>query len=104
MKIEIESLVENAILFSRQHDSLIIIRTLKQEENFIIEVEDNGQGIEEEYQGRIFDMYFRANLGSKGNGLGLYIVKKAVQKLGGSISFTSQVSKGSCFTIHLPQV
>lgn len=104
LKIVIENLVENAIQFSRQHSSVIFIRTRTEEENFIFEVEDNGQGIEQEYQSRIFDMYFRANLGSKGNGLGLYIVKKAVQKLGGTISFISQVSKGSCFTVRLPHV
>jgi nitrogen fixation/metabolism regulation signal transduction histidine kinase len=43
-------------------------------------VEDNGQGIQDENRAKIFEMYFRANDRSKGNGLGPYIVKKAVQK------------------------
>ena len=51
-----------------------------------IEIQDNGQGIAKELQDQIFDMYYRANERSKGNGLGLYIVKKAVEKLDGAIS------------------
>lgn len=102
LKIIIENLLENAVFFSRPEAPQIIIRTKHEANIFIFEVEDNGQGIDPEYHSRIFDMYYRANLSSKGNGLGLYIVKKAVQKLGGTISFTSQFSKGSCFTIKLP--
>lgn len=102
LKIVIENLLENAVFFSRPGKPQIFIRTRQRLDEFVFEIEDNGQGIDPEYQSRIFDMYFRANLGSKGNGLGLYIVKKAVQKLGGKISFTSQFSKGSCFTVRLP--
>jgi len=65
-------------------------------------VKDNGQGIDPAYQSHIFDMYFRANYLSKGNGLGLYIVKKAVEKLEGKIFFESQLGKGTEFKIVLP--
>lgn len=102
LKIIIENLLENAVFFSRPGTPHILIRTKRDEDIFVFEVEDNGQGIDPEYQSRIFDMYYRANLSSKGNGLGLYIVKKAVQKLGGTITFTSQFSKGSCFTVKIP--
>jgi signal transduction histidine kinase len=67
-----------------------------------LEVEDNGQGIGEQYQPMIFDMYFRGNDRSKGNGLGLYIVKKAVEKLNGTVSFTSSFGQGTVFSIDLP--
>lgn len=102
LKIIIENLLENAVFFSKPGTPQILIRTKREGDTFVFEVEDNGQGIDPEYQSRIFDMYYRANLSSKGNGLGLYIVKKAVQKLGGTITFTSQISKGSCFTIKMP--
>jgi len=47
-------------------------------------------------------MYFRANERSKGNGLGLYIVSKAVEKLSGQLSLQSEAHKGSVFTITFP--
>ena len=71
-------------------------------DHVIIEIEDNGQGIREEYREKIFDMYYRANERSKGNGLGLYIVKKAVQKLNGTIQLITEFGKGSRFVITLP--
>ena len=67
-----------------------------------LEVEDNGQGIDPQFKDRIFDMYFRGNDRSKGNGLGLYIVKKAVEKLNGRITFSSVYGKGSTFLVSFP--
>jgi signal transduction histidine kinase len=71
-------------------------------DNVVIKVEDNGQGIDPALQERVFDMYFRGNERSKGNGLGLYIVKKAVEKLNGAIELTSAIGKGSTLKIVLP--
>jgi signal transduction histidine kinase len=68
----------------------------------VIVIEDNGQGIAAEYQERVFDMYFRGSERSKGNGLGLYIVKKAVEKLNGTIRLETSFGAGSVFTIILP--
>ena len=47
-------------------------------------------------------MFYRATVQSDGSGIGLYIVKNAVEKLGGSISVTSKVGFGTTFTIKLP--
>lgn len=102
LKIVLENLTENAINFCKNKEARLIIRSRKESDRFILEFEDNGLGIDPEYQSRIFEMYFRANSESKGNGLGLYIVKKAVEKLNGEIFFTSQFNKGSTFTIDLP--
>jgi signal transduction histidine kinase len=104
-KIIVENLVENAIAFSRSVDPFIAIRVTEVNNGtgrLIMEVEDNGQGIGEQYQPLIFEMYFRGNDRSKGNGLGLYIVKKAVGKLSGTVAFTSSVGHGSVFSIDLP--
>jgi signal transduction histidine kinase len=68
----------------------------------VLTFEDNGQGIDELYLQRIFEMYFRANEKSKGNGLGLYIVKKIVDKLRGTVSVKSQFGKGTLITVTLP--
>ena len=45
--------------------------------------------------------YYRASLISRGNGLGLYIAKKAIEKLGGTIHFKSEPEKGSTFYVIL---
>lgn len=102
VRIMIENLVENAVFFSGVDQPYIKLKAVQIGESLTIEIEDNGQGIPEEYQRQIFDMYFRANERSKGNGLGLYIVKKAVEKLDGTIAFESVLAKGSTFTIILP--
>jgi len=47
-------------------------------------------------------MFFRANDRSMGNGLGLYIVKKAAEKLGGQVSVVNNPDGGCIFSVHLP--
>ena len=102
IKIIIDNLVENAISFSGKHDPFIKLKVSQENDFVVMEVMDNGQGIEQQYQDRIFEMYFRGNEHSKGNGLGLFIVKKSVGKLGGTVTLVSEYMKGSTFTIKLP--
>lgn len=101
-KTIIENLIENSIFFSRIDHAYIKVNAFDKEGQVILEVEDNGQGIDTQYQDRIFDMYFRGNDRSKGNGLGLYIVKKAVEKLNGEVTFHSDYGNGSTFRVSLP--
>lgn len=63
---------------------------------------DNGIGIEEHNLARIFDMFYRATEQSDGSGIGLYIVKNAIEKLGGQISVASRPGQGTRFNIILP--
>ncbi len=102
VKIIIENIIENAIHFAAFESPIVTIKAFVNKENAAIEVQDNGQGIMEEYKPRIFEMYFRANEHSKGNGLGLYIARKAAEKLGGHIFFKSNYGSGSSFTVELP--
>jgi signal transduction histidine kinase len=102
IKIIIENLVENAMHFSGVVNPFIKLKATQSAEYVILDIQDNGQGIPTEYHEQIFDMYFRANERSKGNGLGLYIVKKAVEKLDGSVTLSSIPLVGSTFTIMLP--
>lgn len=103
IKIIIENLVENAISFSGPLDPFIKLKVVQVSDFVVLEISDNGQGIEPQYQDRVFEMYFRGNEQSKGNGLGLFIVKKAIEKLGGTIVLTSNYTKGSIFTISIPR-
>ncbi|MBL0742171.1 PAS domain-containing sensor histidine kinase [Chryseolinea lacunae] len=63
---------------------------------------DNGIGISEENLERIFEMFYRATEQSDGSGIGLYIVKNAIDKLGGQITVASRVGQGTRFAILLP--
>ncbi len=104
LKIILSNLLSNAI---RYHDlgkatPFIRLTARLSEQAFCFTVEDNGQGIEPQYQRKIFDMFFRAHEKSKGSGLGLYIVKETIDKLAGSISVESIPGKGSSFTVRLP--
>jgi signal transduction histidine kinase len=99
----IENLVENSIHFASPVNPKISLVVRDSDEFITMELTDNGHGIDPQLQPRIFDMYFRASHYSKGNGLGLYIVKKAAQKLGGEISLVSELDRGSTFTIVLPR-
>ena len=67
-----------------------------------ISFSDNGIGIDENDLTKIFEMFYRATEQSDGSGIGLYIVKNAVDKLGGKISVASKFGHGTRFSIILP--
>jgi signal transduction histidine kinase len=69
-----------------------------------ISFKDNGVGIHEEYIDKIFKMFFRANADSKGSGLGLYIVKSAIEKLRGTVHVQSALGSGTEFIITIPNL
>jgi PAS domain S-box-containing protein len=69
-----------------------------------ITVQDNGIGINQKHLPKIFDMFYRASSLSVGSGLGLYIVKESVQKLGGIIEVESTPGVGTKFTISIPDL
>lgn len=102
IKLILQNLIENAILFHGNHTPYAYIDVTQEIDGWItIEVKDNGTGIEERFTNNIFDMYFRANENSQGNGLGLYVVKKAVEKLKGEINFETTWGKFTVFVIKL---
>ncbi|MGE0491008.1 MAG: sensor histidine kinase [Vulcanimicrobiota bacterium] len=71
-----------------------------------LEVADNGPGIEAQHQERIFERFFRVDpaRSAGGSGLGLALVKAAVESAGGSVSVRSAPGQGSCFSVSLPSV
>ena len=83
-------------------DSEIVIRINVDHLRAEITFADNGIGIDEENLTRVFEMFYRATEQSDGSGIGLYIVKNAVDKLGGQISVASRVGQGTRFNIILP--
>jgi signal transduction histidine kinase len=78
--------------------------SVKTDENHaMITVKDNGVGIEQANIDNVFDLYFRANRQDiPGNGLGLYVVKSIVEDLEGDIRIKSNINKGTCLEIRIP--
>lgn len=99
----LQNLVENAIKYaSPAKDSFVMVSIQTMGDNIRIDVEDNGVGIQADYQSRVFNMFFRANDHVQGTGLGLYILKRAVERLDGEVRFESDVNSGTKFTVVLP--
>lgn len=99
------NLVSNAFKYSEQGSSLEIDAMVKQG-RLIISVIDEGKGIPEAELGRIFKRLYRVessrNMATGGHGLGLYIAQELAKQLGGFLSVSSVLGKGSCFTLELP--
>jgi PAS domain S-box-containing protein len=101
------NLAENSIRYRRSEvDSFVRLEILPSREAgwITIKVSDNGIGIDSKLQHKIYNMFFRGTDRSKGPGLGLYILKNAVEKLGGRISLYSVPYKGTTFKIELPSL
>lgn len=99
------NLIANALKFTTNY---INISISQQNDTYVIAVEDNGIGISKELQERVFEPFFQIKEklphDSIGTGIGLAIVKNAVDKLGGTISLASEEGKGSTFLVALPVV
>ena len=65
---------------------------------------DNGIGIQQEHMDKIFNMFYRATDRSQGSGLGMYIVKQAVEKVNGKIAIKSTYGEGTELKIMLPNL
>ncbi len=98
------NLLSNAIKYSSEGNN-ILLKINVTNKKAIIKVEDNGIGIPEEDQKNLFTKFFRAGnaLNIEGTGLGLNIVKRYVELIDGSISFTSKVEVGTLFTVQFPK-
>ncbi len=100
----LQNLLENAIKYARPGiPSYVNVDVQTTRDNqLLVGVSDNGVGIDPQFHDQIYDMFFRANEGVSGSGLGLYIVKSAVEKMNGSISFSSRRNEGTTFKIIVP--
>lgn len=104
LRIIFNNIVSNAIKYQRPEEpaSDLFIRVTISSENAEIKFMDNGIGINEKHLSEIFKMFFRASNVNAGSGIGLYIVKEAVQKLGGTIEAESVQGSHTLFSLMLP--
>ncbi len=104
IKIILNNLITNGIKYRdrKKKDSFVTIRVHTNPKEATIEVEDNGIGIAEADQEKIFEMFKRVSIQGTGSGIGLYIVKETIEKLKGSIKVNSTVNEGTIFTVKIP--
>jgi PAS domain S-box-containing protein len=98
------NLIDNAIKYSkpREESSQVNIEVTTYKKGILFTIKDNGIGIAQHQQENVWKMFYRATAISKGSGLGLYIVKTSVAKLGGTISLESEYDKGTTFKAYIP--
>jgi signal transduction histidine kinase len=103
LEVILNNLVSNAIKYHdhTKTNKYIKINTYSNQDSIFIEVLDNGIGIDGKDKSKIFEMYYMSNDREKGTGLGLYIVKEAMTKIGGEIKVESEKGEGSAFTLIL---
>jgi len=101
------NLIDNAIKYSNSNIR-INIKTFNINDNIVVEIADNGIGIEKKYHTSLFDNYFRVPMGDvhdvKGFGLGLSYVKRVLDMHNATIDVVSELHKGSTFKIILKNV
>lgn len=101
----IRNIIENAIKYHRQdiQQPEISISVWEEREFNVVQIADNGIGIDPSFKDKIFDLFFRGEGGGMGSGLGLYIVKKAMDKLAGHIEVKSGgKGQGTTFEMYFP--
>jgi signal transduction histidine kinase len=99
------NLVDNALKFHQPGKTAeVSIVASRIEGNVRIEVKDNGIGLAAEHYKRIFQVFQRLHTTQAypGTGIGLALVKRIVERLGGTVGVESEVGKGSTFSIEIP--
>ena len=105
IKNVIINLISNALKYSNEDGDVIVSLSKSDDNGVLIEVEDFGIGIPVADQAKMFDRFFRAGnvTNIEGTGLGLNIVVKYLDLLGGKLSFKSEENKGTVFKVELPE-
>lgn len=98
------NLLSNSLKYRAQGRLLRIkVQSYETDSHYVLLVQDNGLGIQPEYHEKMFEMFRRFHKAADGTGVGLYIVKRLVDKYQGHILVESKPEKGSNFRIYLPK-
>lgn len=100
----LRNVITNSVKYRNksQAEPWVKFELYKSKQRIYMRVSDNGQGIQEEYKVKVFDMFFRGTSEVVGSGLGLFIVKEIIHKIGGTIELDSAVNKGTTMTLSIP--
>jgi signal transduction histidine kinase len=100
LKPILDNLVENSLFYKKPNETVRVrIELLQSDGECKICVTDYGLGIPEEYHDKVFGIYFKGSSISKGNGLGLYVVRKAIEALDGTVTLESEKGEFTKITI-----
>ncbi len=105
LEIVLSNLIENALFYSKMGDRPVAIVefTAKAKADLVeFSVYDNGVGVDNAIRPKLFEMFFKGNEKSSGNGLGLYVVQKSVQALRGTITMESEPGSYTKFIVKIP--
>jgi signal transduction histidine kinase len=106
IRVILNNLFSNAVQFQKSQEGpkRISLTVDVFDNQVVISLEDNGIGIEERHRGDVFNLFSRATQRNVGTGLGLYMVKEAVEQMGGKIHLESQIHEGTTVTVTLPSM
>ncbi|MGC3944872.1 MAG: HAMP domain-containing sensor histidine kinase, partial [Chryseolinea sp.] len=96
------NLIENSIVFRGANDPFVLCIFHREADQFVLKVMDNGIGISLDDRDKIFNMFYRGSERSTGNGLGLFMVKKTIEVLHGTIGIESELNQFTSVTIKIP--
>jgi signal transduction histidine kinase len=106
LDLVLQNLLDNAIKFTPIDGIVRLSFTFENADSMVIKCADNGCGIAEDEQSRVFERFYRSKTRNNnhvaGTGLGLAIVKHAVERLNGTLTLESSQNQGSTFTIKIP--
>jgi signal transduction histidine kinase len=99
------NILSNAIKYNDKPQGLIRILSSEKDDHYEFTIEDNGMGIEKTYHDKIFQIFQTLEARDKveGTGIGLSIVKKTIEDIGGSIKVESQPGEWTRFVLHWPK-
>lgn len=104
LKVILNNIISNAIRYRNGRDPVIKVNVDVTDSRAQLRIEDNGKGIAREHLRHVCRMFYRATDDGAGSGLGLYIVKEAVDKLNGTINIDSEEGKGTTVELVIPEV
>jgi len=104
MSVIIDNLISNAVKYQKpsEPNPKVEVTVKADDRKATIKIEDNGVGILDNHLNNIFKMFFRSNNTVNGLGIGLYIVKEALTRIGGEISVHSTHGEGTAFYLEIP--
>ena len=104
LKVILNNVISNAIRYRNGKNPVIKVNVTIIDDVARLAITDNGKGIDAEHLPNVYQMFYRATDDGAGSGLGLYIVKEAIDKLNGRIAIESEVGKGTTVQLEIPAI